>query len=66
MKLNKMRLDPARGKDYAEMVFWGDVHYGSSYCDVRKATAMLDYCLKNNVYVFNIRSLKFHILKERK
>jgi len=52
MKLNKMRLNPARGKDYAEMVFWGDVHYGSSYCDVRRATAMLDYCLKNNVYVF--------------
>ena len=50
VRLNRKRLKP-NAKGYAEVVLWGDVHYGSPACDVERAKSMLDYCLKNNVYV---------------
>jgi predicted MPP superfamily phosphohydrolase len=51
IRLNRRTLKPQKGKRYAEVVFLGDVHYGSPQCDVGKFQAMLDYCLKKRIYV---------------
>ena len=50
--LNRQHLEMKEGKDYSEVVFIGDVHYGSKYCNVDKFEKMLNYCLENNIYVF--------------
>lgn len=42
----------SNGKGYAEVVFIGDAHYGSPQFDKPRFLAMLDYCLKNLLYVF--------------
>ncbi len=54
IKLNQQVLKVKKGKDYAEVVFFGDTHYGAKCCEVEKAQAMLDYCLKNKVYVLGM------------
>ena len=51
VKFNRKELKPQKGKEYAEIVFFGDLHYGASTCLTEKAKKMLDYCLANNVYV---------------
>ncbi len=51
VKLNQKVLVPRKGKDYAEVVFFGDLHYGAPTCLLDKAQATLDYCLKNHIYV---------------
>lgn len=52
MILNRQRLEIKKGKNYAEIVFIGDVHYGSKQCNVEKFEKILQYCLENNLYVF--------------
>lgn len=52
IRLNKRTLVHQKGKDYAEVVFLGDVHLGSPQCDEERFKRMLAYCLENNVYVF--------------
>jgi UDP-2,3-diacylglucosamine pyrophosphatase LpxH len=49
-RLNRQVLVP--NGEYAEVVFLGDVHYGSPQCDVPRFLSMLDYCLQNKIYVF--------------
>lgn len=50
IRLNKVRLQP--NKDgIAEILFWGDVHLGHPNCEIERAKAMLNYALKNHVYV---------------
>jgi predicted phosphodiesterase len=44
-------LSPTKGQDYAEVIFIGDIHYGSPQCDVNRFTRMVDYCVKHNIYV---------------
>ena len=51
VRLNKQVLQVKDGKDYAEVVFFGDWHYGSRECDNKRALRMLDYCLKKKIYV---------------
>ena len=51
MKLNKRTLSVKDGKNYAEVVFIGDSHAGSPQFDEPRFLAMLDYCLKNKLYV---------------
>lgn len=51
IRLNKQVLQAKAGKDYAEVMFIGDVHYGSPQCDVPRFLAMLDYCYKNRLHV---------------
>lgn len=51
IRLNKQTLKVKKGKDYAEVVFLGDVHYGSPQCDVKRFLAMVKYCLQNKIYV---------------
>ena len=52
IRLNQQNLNPKQGEDYAEVIFIGDVHYGSPQFDKPRFLNMLDYCLKNNLYVF--------------
>ena len=49
--LNKQTLEIKKGKDYAEVVFFGDVHRGYPTCLLEKAKEMLDYCLCKQIYV---------------
>lgn len=51
IRLNKRRLNVKSGKDYADMLFIGDVHYGSPQCDIARFLAQIDYCVKNRQYV---------------
>jgi len=50
--LNRQRLECKPGKEYAELLFIGDVHYGSINCAVDKFQANLDYCLRERVPLF--------------
>ena len=52
IKLNKQKLECKKGKDYAELIFFSDLHWGHPQCQEEKAKAMLDYALKNKIYVF--------------
>ena len=51
IRLNSHKLVARKGLDYAEVVFLGDVHYGSPQCDVPRFLRMVEHCEKNNVYV---------------
>lgn len=52
IRLNQKTLKIKKGKDYAEVVFLGDVHFGSPQCHKNKFIDMVDYCCKNSLYVF--------------
>lgn len=52
IRCNKRTLEPKGGKDYAEVVFLGDVHWGSPQCDKTKFLAMIDYCKRNKISIF--------------
>jgi len=49
IRCNKQVLKP-KGNS-ADVMFIGDVHYGSPQCDVDRFLGNLDYCLKSNSYV---------------
>ena len=57
VKLNQQILAPANSKTHAEIVFFGDTHYGSKFCEMEKAQKMLDYCLKNRIYILGMGDL---------
>lgn len=50
IRLNQQVLQP-RKKEYAEVIFFGDLHYGYPSCAIDKAKDMLDYCLKKKIYI---------------
>lgn len=52
IRLNKQTLLPKKGKNYAEVVFLGDVHWGSPNCAKNKFIDMINYCYDKNIYVF--------------
>jgi len=54
IRLNRVHLLPRNGKNYAELMFWGDVHYGHPACNLKRAKSNLDYCLEKKVYVFGM------------
>jgi len=51
IRLNKQILSVKKGKNYAEVCFIGDCHYGSPQCDTQRFRDMLDYCMHKGVYV---------------
>ena len=51
VRLNIARLLPKKGKDYTELLFFGDVHFGHPQCKVQEAKDMLQWALENDVYV---------------
>ena len=50
--LNIQSLKNKAGKDYAEVVFFGDWHYGARECANDRALSMLNYCLEKETYIF--------------
>lgn len=52
IRINKQILLPKKGKNYAEVVFIGDVHWGSQQCNKNKFLDMINYCYINGLYVF--------------
>lgn len=52
IRLNKQVLTPKEGHDYAEVIFLGDVHYGSPQFDRQRFLRMVEYCTENELYVF--------------
>lgn len=52
IRLNRQTLICKPNKTYAEVIFIGDSHYGSPQFDKKRFLAMLDYCLKQKIYVF--------------
>ena len=52
IRLNRQMLRVKENKDYAEVVFIGDCHYGSPQFDKKRFENMLAYCLENRLYVF--------------
>ena len=53
IRLNKVTLVPNKN-GMAELVFFGDLHLGYPTCDIKKAQAMLDWCLANKAYVIGM------------
>jgi hypothetical protein len=49
IKLNKQELEVKKGG--ADLLFFGDLHYGAPNCDIDRAKDMLGWALKNRVYV---------------
>ncbi len=52
VRLNKQVLKCLPHKKYAEVGFIGDVHWGSPQCDKKDFSDNVNFCLKNNLYVF--------------
>ena len=52
IELNKVKLIETKGRDYAEILFFGDLHHGHPQSQTEKAKAMLDYALKKKMYIF--------------
>ena len=50
IKCNRQTLQ-VNSKGYSEVIFIGDLHYGSPQSNVKKFLRMLDYCLKKRVYL---------------
>jgi len=63
IRLNKKTLIHYR-KDRAEVLFFGDVHFGHPQCLIEKATAMLNWALENKVYVLLMGDLMEAGLKD--
>ena len=38
-------------KNEAQLMWWGDLHYGAPTCQIEFAEEMLDYCVKKHIYV---------------
>lgn len=50
-KLNVKKRGQGEHKNYAEILFWGDIHYGYPTCNIEKARRMLDYAVEHNIYL---------------
>lgn len=48
MRLNRVKLE-VNSKGYAPLLFFGDLHWGSPQCQIKQATAMLDWALREKV-----------------
>ena len=51
IRLNKVELKLKKGAKYVELMFIGDTHLGSPQFDQPRFLAMLNYCLRNELYV---------------
>lgn len=57
IRLNRWTLEVKKGKDYAEILFFSDLHLGYPTANIEKAKAMLDYAVKNRIYVLLLGDL---------
>jgi len=56
-RLNQVELLVRPDKEYAELLFFGDLHFGHEQCDVKAAKEMLDWALENRVFVLLLGDL---------
>ena len=54
IRLNKQRLELKRSKEYAEMILFGDLHFGHPCCDIERAKRQIKYCLEKGIYVLGM------------
>ena len=54
IRLNRARLDVKEGKDYAELLPLGDLHYGHPCCDIERVLRQVDYCIEHRIYVLGM------------
>lgn len=52
IRLNRIRLEPLASKDYAEMIYAGDVHLGHPNSEIDRFKKMLKYCGDHGIYIF--------------
>lgn len=52
IRINRQTLSTKEGRDYVEVMFIGDCHYGSPQFDEPRFLNMIDYCVDNKLYVF--------------
>ena len=52
-KLFQSKLE-TNNKGEAQIMLWGDLHYGAPTCKIELAQEMLDYCLKKHIYVIGM------------
>jgi len=64
IKLNIKKIPPKKGKDYAEVLFAGDVHLGAPNCYWDKFVDNVKYCLENNIYFVGMGDLLECSLKD--
>lgn len=50
-RLNKVELQVREGKEYAELLLFGDLHFGHAQCDIKSAQEMLEWAMENKAYV---------------
>ena len=49
---SKKILKPAKGKNYASVIFIGDTHIGSPECYEEKLINMIEWCESHDTYVY--------------
>jgi hypothetical protein len=64
MKLNIKKITPKKGKDYAEVLLCGDVHFGNPQCMWEKFVQNIEYCAENNIYLLAMGDMIECVLKE--
>ena len=52
IKLNHKTLQSTKDRNYAEILFFGDLHHGHPQSQTKKAKDMLDYALEHKIYIF--------------
>lgn len=52
LRCNRQHLQVRPRKEYADVLFIGDVHLGSPQCDKQRFLNMIDYAKKNSIYIF--------------
>jgi len=57
VSINKHTLKCRPGKDYAEVLFFGDLHLGYPTTLLDKAKANLEYCVEKGIYVLGMGDL---------
>lgn len=50
--INERHLESSSERDYVEVCFFSDLHYGSKFCNISLAEETIKKCLQNNTYVF--------------
>ncbi len=51
IRLNQVELVVPSGKDYTQLLFWGDLHKGHPQCEVELAMQSLEWAKRNHAYI---------------
>ena len=54
IRINRQELNLKDNKEYAELLFMGDIHFGHECCDIKRANNMRQYCLDKKVFVLGM------------